>query len=218
MPGSLTLLRGPAGSGKSGEAKRMLDGGGADVLADFTATYAALTAVERGDDGRYPVRETSDTRIPITAAIVTAIERQALERGLRVVRTTSSSSETVIAAAKALADRYGADYHEQTIDPGLDEAADRLRIDGELSDECAKALDRWYGLDDGTRAKLARAKPVSPEQKRRGEWIGIRRRAKTLGLRVPKGVSRAEMTQVIDKHEAWLRTLPEKFWPKGFRG
>ena len=141
---SLLLLRGPAGSGKSQQARRMLAAGSADALADFTAVYAAVTGVERDEEGRYPERQASDTRIPLTAAIVTAVARQGLRRGLRVLRTTSSSGQGVIDAAESMARDEGAEFDVETVDPGRAVVVDRLSKDGVLSDQCKVAIARWY--------------------------------------------------------------------------
>ena len=123
----------------------MLDSGAVDVLADFTAVYAAVTGVERDASGHYPVRESSDPRIPVTAYLVGTITRQGLARGLRVVRTTSSSGRDVIDASEALASEVGAEFRTETLDPGEAVARERLAIGGQVSAACNQALARWYG-------------------------------------------------------------------------
>ena len=155
MP-SLLLLRGPAGGGKSQQARRLLGSGAVDVLADFTAVYGALTGVERDVDGNYPERESSDPRIPVTSYLVNTVINQALARGLRVVRTTSSSGEDVIRAAEAAADAHGAEFDVETIDPGESVIRSRLARDGLMSDQCETALRRWYRGRDSLRDRVPR--------------------------------------------------------------
>ena len=146
MPGALTLLRGPAGAGKSAVTRRMLAAGEVDVVADFSALHAALTGAERDGDGRLPEREWTDARIPLAMAVVTAASRQALRRGLRVVRTTSTSSQDMIDSARELAELEDAAFEVVTEDPGEAVVRDRLSgADGRLSDSCRRALQRWYG-------------------------------------------------------------------------
>ena len=52
------LLSGPAGAGKTAEARRLLEAyPGPAVALDFQSIYAALLLLERMADGRYPPRE-----------------------------------------------------------------------------------------------------------------------------------------------------------------
>ena len=87
---ALVIVRGPAGGGKSGYIERERKPG--DVLADFTAIFAAVSGVTRGPDGRYPIRTDDDPLIPLAAWVKAAIVRQAAARGLRGYVTTSDSS------------------------------------------------------------------------------------------------------------------------------
>ena len=56
----LVLIQGPAGGAKSQVAAEMLEAGEVQVLADTTALWAALSGVQRGPDGKYPVRQDDD--------------------------------------------------------------------------------------------------------------------------------------------------------------
>ena len=87
VAGALTLLRGPAASGKSQVAAGMLDQGEADAWADFTRIHVALSGVERGPDGRYPVRADDDSLVPLAAYLRAVAVRAGLARGFRVVTT-----------------------------------------------------------------------------------------------------------------------------------
>ena len=144
MPGTLIRLAGPAGAGKSGRSRRMLAGGEADLLVDFTALWAALGGHERDADGRYPVREDSDPLLPLAHPVRAFVVAEALRRGFRTLRTSSSSTDAD--ADRATAKRHGAAYREITVDPG--ESVIRARLadpeTGELSPQCSTAVRRWY--------------------------------------------------------------------------
>ena len=84
------LLSGPAGAGKSQIARQMLrDNPDLRAVADFTAIYAALSLVERGPDGRYPVRHAHDDLLPLTEYVRRAVITGAVQRGLGLIVTNS---------------------------------------------------------------------------------------------------------------------------------
>ncbi len=143
----LLLLRGPAGAGKSQVAAGKLDQGEADVIADFTRLHVALSGVERGPDGRYPVRADDDAAVPLAAYVKAVATRAALARGFRVITTTSSADEGEVERARQMATEAGATLDVQTVDPGEDVVRARLSdpATGELSPQCSAALRRWYG-------------------------------------------------------------------------
>ena len=58
---ALSILRGPAGSGKSQEMRERGD----TLIVDLTALWAALRGFERGEDGTYPIREDGDPALPL---------------------------------------------------------------------------------------------------------------------------------------------------------
>ena len=65
------LLSGPAGAGKSALARELLaELGGAGVIVDFQAIYAALALLLRDDDGRYPPRESTHAHLLALAEYV----------------------------------------------------------------------------------------------------------------------------------------------------
>ena len=137
----LTIIRGPAGGGKSQEiAERQRPG---EVLIDYTRIYVALAGVERGPDGRYPVREDGDRLLPVVAAIKTYAIREAARRELPGYVTTSDSRPEEIEKLRAA----GATGPVETIDLGEQVVRARLADpkSGQLSAECLKALGRWYG-------------------------------------------------------------------------
>ena len=127
----------------------MLDEGEVDLLADFTALYAAISAAERGPDGRYPERVTGDPLLPLVSYLKTTIARAGLHRDFRVLVTTSDSSDDEREKWADMADGERARFSAVTVDPGESVVRARLMTDpntGEaLSEECQKALRRWYG-------------------------------------------------------------------------
>lgn len=140
----LDLLRGPAGAGKSQAARRKLDAGEADVLADTTAIYAAVSGAERGPDGRYPVRDAGDPLLPMATYLRAVVAREGLRRGFNVLVTSSRRDD--LERWRDVASEFGAEFAETIIDPGRDVVAARLADPetGQLSGECSAALARWY--------------------------------------------------------------------------
>ena len=140
----LLLVEGPAGSGKSAIVARMLDAGELDVQADLSAQWAALRAVERDDDGKYPVRHDSDPAIRsgLAAYMRATVVRQGLRQGLRVAITSGTPSTATKWAA--VAREEGALFSLRTVDPGIDIVRERLAVDGVVSDQCEQAIGRWY--------------------------------------------------------------------------
>lgn len=142
---ALTLIEGPAGSAKSGLVGERILAGESDVVADLTQLWAALRAVERGPDGRYPVRLDTDPAIAsgLAAYMRRVAVRQGLRSGLSVVVTSGSRHEA--GAYAAIAGELGAPFERITIDPGEDVVRERLSRNGALSGQCEQAIRRWYG-------------------------------------------------------------------------
>ena len=137
------LLSGPAGANKSALARQLLaEDPGLRVVADFQAVYASLTLVERGPDGRYPLR--SDDLLPLTEYVRRAIITGATEREIGLIATNSDGDP---ARRAFLLDRLGPGAVERIVDPGEQVVRARLSdpFDGALSDECDSAIGRWYG-------------------------------------------------------------------------
>ena len=145
----LTLLRGPAGAGKSQRARELLRDNPDAILADTSATWVMLSGIERDPvTGLYPVREDGDPRLGVARYIRRTIANRALELGLDVVATISDSDQAVTARWRDVAAARSAEFVTETLDPGI--AAIRARLgdgsgDDELSPECERALSRWYG-------------------------------------------------------------------------
>lgn len=143
MAGKLLRVAGPAGAGKSAVAVGHLRDGGADVLIDTTALWAAVRQVGRGPDGRYPERLDTDPALPLLAWAKTALTREALRRGLRVLKTSSTRADRD--RDRALAADMGAEFAEEIVDPGEDVVRARLADDdGTVSPACQAAVDRWF--------------------------------------------------------------------------
>lgn len=138
------LVSGPAGGGKSQVADALLaDAQEPTVLADFQAVYVALTGVQRGPDGRYPLRDRD--LLPVTEYVRQAIITGAVGRGLGVIVTNSDSRSS---RRNSLLDRLGQGATERVVDPGEDVVRERLADDdGELSEACGRAIRRWYRED-----------------------------------------------------------------------
>ena len=140
-----TLISGPAGAGKTAEARRLLEASTEPmVVADFQTILAALTLLERGPDGRYPPRRESQASwlLPLVEYTRMAVIGASLDRGVGVVTTNSDGSPERRAL---LLSRLGPGAVEQVIDPGLDIVEQRLSVQGTLSDQCRDAIQRWHG-------------------------------------------------------------------------
>ena len=137
------LLSGPAGSGKSQAARKLLaEASGPTVAADFQSIVAALLLQERGPDGKFPARP--DWVLPMAEYLRRVVLTEARERGIPVVATNSDGSPD---RRKFLLGKLGPQAREKVLDPGEEIAKSRLADPqtGELSEDCTKAVGRWYG-------------------------------------------------------------------------
>ena len=140
----LHLIAGPAGGGKSGVAAAMLAAGEVDVVADVTALWAALSGAVRDENGLYPVRLDDDPALRIARYVQRAAVRQALRNAENVAATTSQ--RFVEEQWQRLADEELAEFQSRIVDPGRAVVVARLSdANGVLSNECARAIARWYG-------------------------------------------------------------------------
>ena len=136
------LLSGPAGGGKSGLARELLRASTEPtVAADFQAIVAALLLQERGPDGRYPLRP--DYVLPLAEYVRRSILSGANTRDLNIVATNSDGDP---ARRTYLLSLLGEGATERIVDPGRDVVIARLAdtVTGELSDDCGKAIGRWF--------------------------------------------------------------------------
>ena len=138
------LISGPAGAGKSAAARAELQQRrGLAVAVDFQSLYSALLLLERLPNGRYPNREAIDGHImPIAEYTRRAAITAAVTNEIFVIATNSDGDPTRRATLLGL---LGQPSNEQVIDPGRAIVEDRLRIDGELTEDCTNAINRWYG-------------------------------------------------------------------------
>ena len=138
-----TLLSGPAGAGKTQEARRILNESAAPVISlDFQTLYAALLLLERLPDGRYPERLTKHGYVlPMVEYLRQAGITGAAAMELDVILTNSDGNPP---RRDTLLRRLGPGAAEVVIDPGIDVVRRRLAVDGVLSDQCEEAIDRWY--------------------------------------------------------------------------
>lgn len=139
-----TLYSGPAGAGKSQAAKAaLLASADPAILIEFQELYAAFLGIRRGPDGRYPERNPAHGYvIPLVEYVRRAALTAADSRDLRVFMTNSDGSP---ARRQQLTGLMGPGSVEEVVDPGLEEITRRLEdANGELSDQCRDARDRWY--------------------------------------------------------------------------
>ena len=141
---TLTLIEGPAGSGKSQIVAQLLDSGSVQIQSDVTAIWSALSGASRGPDGRYPVRLDDDPALLLARYLQRVAVRQALQEGADVAVTTSQRNQAQ--RWRQLADDAGVPFFLRTLDPGRAVVAARLADDdGELSAACSQAIESWYG-------------------------------------------------------------------------
>ena len=136
------LISGPAGASKSALARRLLaEHPQLAAIADFQLVYRALTDVERGRDGRYPLR--NDDLLPLTEYVRRAIIGGAVARDIDVIATNSDGDP---ARRAFLLSALGTGAVERIVDPGRAIVEARLSdpLTGELSIECNGAVNRWY--------------------------------------------------------------------------
>ena len=136
------LLSGPAGAAKSALARRLLaESTELAAIADFQLVYRALTDVERGRDGRYPLRD--ERLLPLTEYVRRAIITGAVNRDIAVIATNSDGDPERRAF---LLGQLGAGAVERIVDPGRNIVEARLSDPetGMLSSECDSAIGRWY--------------------------------------------------------------------------
>ena len=138
------LLSGPAGGGKSQEARRLLAAASVPtVMIEFQQIYAGLLGIERLPNGRYPARRPQDAYgLPLAEYARQSIITGAIAQELDIVLTNSDGNADRRAF---LLGRLGAGATERVIDPGLEIVTQRLTVDGTLDPDCAAAIQRWFG-------------------------------------------------------------------------
>ena len=142
------IIRGPAGAGKSQWFEANREPG--DLIIDVSGLWVALLGLERDGNGRYPVRLATDPGLRMALYLKSTAIRFAAENGISGWATTSNSSPV---AVERLRERIvsgggaGAVGRVVTVDPGESVARSRLADPdtGEVSDECNRAVRRWYG-------------------------------------------------------------------------
>ena len=136
------LLSGPAGGGKSQEAKRLLEQH-PELMAiiDFQSLYVAISGDVRGPDGRYPLR--NEALLPLVEYLRRAALSAARAREIDVVATNSDGDPERRAF---LLRELGPGASERVVDPGREVVAARLSdpVSGELGPQCEGAINRWY--------------------------------------------------------------------------
>ena len=138
------LVSGPAGGGKSEVVRRERDllvaSGTPAIVVEFQSLYVALTGDERDTDtGRYPDRDPD--LLPVTEYVRRAAISAATQRQIAVVASNSDGDPD---RRSFLLSLLGLGARELVIDPGRVAVEARLAVDGELSGDCAAAVNRWY--------------------------------------------------------------------------
>ena len=141
----LTLIEGPAGGGKSELARELIASGEVEVLADVTALWAAIAGVERGPDGRYPIRLDDDPALGVALYTQGVVARRGLEAGAATAVTTSRPGQAE--KWSEVAEEAETEFSVCTVDPGEDVLTARLAdpVSRQLSGACEVAIARWYG-------------------------------------------------------------------------
>ena len=144
------LISGPAGAGKSQEAKRRRDAATAPtVVADFQSLVVAMLQQTRGPDGKYPGRP--EWILPMAEATRRFVIQEARRRQIDVIATNSDGDP---GRRRFLLDMIGpGEGAEIVVDPGETEVSQRLidRRTKRVSVECKRAIGRWYGRLPGRR-------------------------------------------------------------------
>ena len=139
------LLSGPAGSGKSQEARRLLAAATVPtVMIEFQDLYASVLGIRRNPEtGRYPPRRPQDAyALPMAEYLRQAAISGAIAQELDIVLTNSDGDADQRAF---LLGRLPLTASEVVIDPGIEVVTQRLTVDGTLSDQFREAIQRGYG-------------------------------------------------------------------------
>ena len=158
------VFAGPAGAGKSQVLRERLQPG--EVVVDYTMLWVALTAAERGPDGKYPERTDDDPRLGLVSAVKAYALRDAARRELNGYTTTSDSRPEEIERLR----RGGADGPVETIDPGREVVAARLSdpVSGRLSEQCSRALVALVQVNAMTTEHVYCAIELHADEERQG--------------------------------------------------
>ena len=139
------LLSGPAGAGKSQEARRLLAAASVPtIMIEFQDLYASVLGIRRNPEtGRYPPRRPQDAyALPLAEYGRQALISGAIAQELDVVLTNSDGNADRRAF---LLGRLGPLATERVIDPGISVVTERLSVQGTLSPDCLSAIQRWHG-------------------------------------------------------------------------
>ena len=138
----LVLVEGPAGAGKSQVTRSMREAGSVDIVADVTDLWVALAGVRRGPDGRYPIRRDNEPALHAARYLQAVAVHFALKQNADVAVTSSRPDQA--RRWRDIAEDAGTTFEVRTVTPDEAVVRERLAKDGELSEECDKAINRWF--------------------------------------------------------------------------
>ena len=139
-----TLLSGPAGAGKSAQAREMVENSQEPVaLVDFQDLYASILGIARDPEtGRYPERQ---GRHVYALALAEYLRRAAITAAItREIDTVVTNSDGDPDRRNELLTAMGPGAREIIVDPGREVVSRRLSVNGRLSQQCQQAIDRWF--------------------------------------------------------------------------
>ena len=167
---ALVIVRGPAGSGKSGYVERERRPG--EVVADFTAVYAAISGATRGPDGKLPRAAGYG---PADTACGMGQSRNRTRGGAApVIRICHHFGQFAPGEIERLRRLGASDAEPVTLDPGREIAEARLTDTetGQLHPQCGDGVGSlvWAGRSlRRDRLGLTRLDRAEPDTTRRVE-------------------------------------------------
>ena len=165
----INVLRGPPGGGKSQFLKENAEG---DIHLDTTTIVVALLGLTRDEDGVYCERLDDEKGLKVGQYMKWAGLRFAAKENIDSWFTIANSAPEAVEKVRAVVEENGGKFGRvHTIDPGIDEVMGRLAfklrdygveavddLDDGLSEECRKAVAKWYGSRAAIDAAAARLK------------------------------------------------------------
>ena len=165
----IRLLRGPPGGGKSQWLKENAED---DIHLDTTSIWSSILGITRDPDGLYRERLDDERAMRMAQYMKWAGLRFAAKENIDSWFTIANSAPEAVEKVRAVVEEVGGEFGRvQTLDPGIDTVMGRLSfklrdygvesvddLDDGLSEECRKAVAKWYGSRAAIDAAAARLK------------------------------------------------------------